>query len=107
MRRGANHLVQSVNSSIRIHDKVGNVLAGGPDSPITLSSLQWHLDACGSERDNQGDGFVFYDTSPTAAGSSVTCLLGVPGNSFSVQCIGVSNTDATPSRRLLALRRAG
>ena len=56
---GPNHYIQSVNSSIRIHDKIGNVLAG----PITYNaffSALGNTTPCGNNQ-NQGDGIVFYD----------------------------------------------
>ena len=56
---GPNHYMQSVNSSIPIHDKSGNVLAG----PITYNSFFSPLGTstpCGNNQ-NDGDGVVFYD----------------------------------------------
>src|SRR6476660_8015297 len=56
---GPNHYMQSVNSSIRIHDKSGNVIAG----PITYNSFFYPMGPstpCGAA-ENDGDGVVFYD----------------------------------------------
>ncbi len=56
---GPNHYIQSVNSSIRIHDKSGNVLAG----PVTYNAFFAAMGTstpCGMNQ-NQGDGIVFYD----------------------------------------------
>src|SRR5437667_12216509 len=56
---GPNHYIESVNSSIRIHDKSGNVIAG----PITYNSFFAALGSatpCGAGQ-NGGDGIAFYD----------------------------------------------
>ncbi len=86
---GPNHYIQSVNSSIRIHDKSGGVLAG----PITYNSFFSALGTgtpCGNNQ-NGGDGIVFYDhisdrwvVSDFAANAAFT---------IHYQCIGVSKTS--------------
>jgi len=87
---GPNHYMQSVNSSIRIHDKTGNVLAG----PITYNSFFSALGtstACGNNQ-NQGDGVVFYDHIADRWVVSDFAFPAFPGTSF-YQCIGVSKTS--------------
>ena len=87
---GPNHYVQSVNSSIRIHDKVGNVLAG----PITYNSFFSAMGTstpCGSNV-NGGDGIVFYDHMADRWIISDFAFPAFPGTSF-YQCIGVSKTS--------------
>ncbi len=86
---GPNHYVQSVNSSIRIHDKVGNVLAG----PITYNSFFSAMGTatpCGANV-NGGDGVVFYDHISDRWVISDFAFPAFPGTSF-YQCIGVSKT---------------
>ena len=87
---GPNHYVQSVNSSIRIHDKSGNVLAG----PITYNSFFSAMGTatpCGSNV-NGGDGIVFYDHMADRWIISDFAFPAFPGTSF-YQCIGVSKTS--------------
>jgi Bacterial Ig-like domain (group 3) len=87
---GPNHYVQSVNSSIRVHDKSGNVLAG----PITYNSFFSAMGTstpCGSNA-NQGDGVVFYDHIADRWIVSDFAFSAFPGTSF-YQCIGVSKTS--------------
>src|SRR5437773_4688758 len=87
---GPNHYVQSVNSSIRIHDKIGNVLAG----PITYNSFFSALGSstpCGNNN-NGGDGIVFYDHMADRWIVSDFAFPAFPGTSF-YQCIGVSKTS--------------
>lgn len=87
---GPNHYMQSVNSSIRIHDKAGNVLAG----PITYNSFFSAMGTstpCGSNV-NQGDGVVFYDHISDRWIVSDFAFPAFPGTSF-YQCIGVSKTS--------------
>src|SRR3954469_11953291 len=86
---GPNHYIQSVNSSIRIHDKSGNVLAG----PITYNSFFFPLGTstpCGNAL-NDGDGIVFYDHISDRWVVSDFAFQGSPGSAF-YQCIGVSKT---------------
>jgi hypothetical protein len=89
---GSNHYIQSVNSSIRIHDKSGNVLAG-PITYNTFFAAMGTSTPCGNNQNN-GDGVVFYDhmadrwiVSDFAFGSAF------PGAGPFVQCIGVSKTS--------------
>jgi len=87
---GPNHYVQSVNSSIRVHDKFGNVLAG----PITYNSFFSAMGTstpCGSNV-NDGDGIVFYDHISDRWVVSDFAFPAFPGTSF-YQCIGVSKTS--------------
>ncbi len=84
---GPNHYIQSVNSSIRIHDKSGNVLAG----PITYNSFFSAMGTstpCGSNV-NGGDGIVFYDHISDRWIITDFAFPAFPGTSF-YQCIGVS-----------------
>jgi hypothetical protein len=87
---GPNHYIQSVNSSIRVHDKSGNVLAG----PITYNSFFSALGAstpCGNAQ-NDGDGIVFYDHIADRWVVSDFAFPAFPGTSF-YQCIGVSKAS--------------
>ncbi|MFL6334266.1 MAG: Ig-like domain repeat protein [Pyrinomonadaceae bacterium] len=87
---GPNHYVQAVNSSIRIHDKAGNVLAG----PITFNSFFSAMGTatpCGSNV-NDGDGVVFYDHIADRWVITDFAFAAFPGTSF-YQCIGVSKTS--------------
>ena len=87
---GPNHYMQAVNSSIRIHDKVGNVLAG----PITFNSFFSAMGTstpCGANA-NQGDPIVFYDHISDRWVVSDFAFTAFPGTSF-YQCIGVSKTS--------------
>src|SRR5439155_12368344 len=56
---GPNDYIQSVNSSIRIHDKSGNVLAG-PISYNAYFAAMGSATPCGNNQ-NGGDGVVVYD----------------------------------------------
>src|SRR5215813_4040997 len=87
---GPNHYLQAVNSSIRVHDKSGNVLAG----PITYNSFFSALGTstpCGNNQ-NQGDGIAFYDHMADRWVISDFAFPAFPGTSF-YQCIGVSKTS--------------
>src|ERR1041384_3318101 len=87
---GPNHYVQSVNSSIRVHDKFGNILAG----PITYNSFFSAIgtsNPCGNNV-NDGDGIVFYDHMANRWIVSDFAFPASPGTSF-YQCIGVSKTS--------------
>jgi len=87
---GPNHYMQAVNSSIRVHDKSGNVLAG----PITFNSFFSAMGTatpCGSNV-NQGDPIVFYDHISDRWIVSDFAFPAFPGTSF-YQCIGVSKTS--------------
>jgi hypothetical protein len=90
---GPNHYIESVNSSIRIHDKNGNVLAG----PITYNSFFSALGTstpCGNNL-NDGDGIVFYDhIADRWVVSDFAFPAGTPtGAGPTYQCIGVSKTS--------------
>ncbi|HEX7314759.1 MAG TPA: Ig-like domain repeat protein [Pyrinomonadaceae bacterium] len=87
---GPNHYVQAVNSSIRIHDKAGNVLAG----PITFNSFfsaMGPATPCGANA-NDGDPVVFYDHIADRWIITDFAFAAFPGTSF-YQCIGVSKTS--------------
>jgi hypothetical protein len=87
---GPNHYMQSVNSSIRIHDKAGNVVAG----PITYNSFFAPMGTstpCGNNA-NGGDGIVFYDHIADRWVVSDFAFPAFPGTAF-YQCIGVSKTS--------------
>ncbi len=87
---GPNHYIQSVNSSIRIHNKTGTVLSG----PTTYNSFFSALGAstpCGNNN-NQGDGVVFYDHIADRWVVSDFAFAAFPGTSF-CQCVGVSKTN--------------
>ena len=87
---GPNYYIQSVNSSIRIHDKSGSVLAG----PITYNSFFSALGTstpCGNNQ-NDGDGIVFYDHIADRWVVSDFAFPAFPGTLF-YQCIGVSKTS--------------
>lgn len=86
---GPNDYIQSVNTSIRIHDKSGNVLAG----PITYNAFFSSLGTstpCGNNQ-NRGDGTVVYDHMADRWVVSDFAFPAFPGTSF-WQCIGVSRT---------------
>ena len=88
---GSNYYIQSVNSSIRIHDKSGNVLSG----PITYNSFFSALGSstpCGNNQ-NDGDGVVFYDHIADRWVVSDFAFPRFPGNGPFYQCIGVSKTS--------------
>ncbi|HEV7472435.1 MAG TPA: DUF4214 domain-containing protein [Pyrinomonadaceae bacterium] len=86
---GPNHYIQSANSSIRIHDKSGNVLSG----PTTYNSFFAAIgpsNPCGNNV-NGGDGIVFYDHLADRWVVSDFAQPSFPGTSF-WQCVGVSKT---------------
>ncbi|MFL6285341.1 MAG: hypothetical protein ACJ74Q_19565, partial [Pyrinomonadaceae bacterium] len=88
---GPNHYVQSVNSSIRVHDKAGNVLAG----PVTYNSFFSAMGTatpCGANL-NDGDGVVFYDHIADRWIISDFAFSAFPGAGPFYQCIGVSKTS--------------
>ncbi len=88
---GPNHYVQSVNSSIRVHDKSGNVLAG----PVTYNSFFSAMGTatpCGANL-NDGDGVVFYDHIADRWIVSDFAFSAFPGAGPFYQCIGVSKTS--------------
>jgi hypothetical protein len=86
---GPNHYIQSVNSSIRIHDKTGAVVSG----PTTYNSFFAALGPgtpCGAGQ-NDGDGLAFYDHIADRFVVTDFAFPSFPGTSF-YQCIGVSMT---------------
>ena len=88
---GSNNYINSVNSSIRIHDKTGNVLAG----PVTYNSFFSAMGTstpCGNSQ-NQGDGIVFYDHIADRWVVSDFAFPAFPGAGPFYQCIGVSKTS--------------
>ena len=89
---GPNHYVNSVNSSIKIFDKVGNPLNG--TNGTTYNSFFAGLgtgNPCGNNN-NDGDGIVFYDHMADRWVVSDFAFPVFPGTSF-YQCIGVSKTS--------------
>ncbi|HEY2681760.1 MAG TPA: hypothetical protein VGI59_10600, partial [Candidatus Udaeobacter sp.] len=89
---GPNHYINSVNSSIKIFDKLGNPLNG--TNGTTYNSFFSALGAgnpCGNNR-NDGDGIVFYDHMADRWVVSDFAFPAFPGTSF-WQCIGVSRTS--------------
>ena len=88
---GPNHYIQAVNSSIRIHDKSGNVLAG----PITFNAFFAAMGTstpCGNLQ-NGGDPVVFYDHMNDRWVVTDFAFPGFPGAGPFYQCIGVSRTS--------------
>jgi hypothetical protein len=88
---GPNHYINSVNSSIKIFDKLGNPLNG--ITGTTYNSFFLALGPstpCGSNA-NDGDGVVFYDHIADRWVVSDIAFPAFPGTSF-YQCIGVSKT---------------
>ena len=89
---GPNHYVNSVNSSIKIFDKLGNPLNG--TNGTTYNSFFSALgtgNPCGNNK-NDGDGIVFYDHMADRWVVSDFAFPSFPGTSF-WQCIGVSKTS--------------
>src|SRR5436190_4348569 len=89
---GPNHYVNSVNSSIKIFDKLGNPLNG--TNGTTYNSFFSALgggNPCGNNS-NDGDGVVFYDHLADRWVVSDFAFPAFPGTSF-YQCIGVSRTS--------------
>src|SRR5437764_8485702 len=89
---GPNHYVNSVNSSIKIFDKLGNPLNG--TNGATYNSFFSALgtgNPCGNNK-NDGDGIVFYDHMADRWVVSDFAFPAFPGTSF-WQCIGVSKTS--------------
>src|SRR5499427_7817621 len=93
---GPNHYINSVNSSIKIFDKLGNPLNG--TNGTTYNSFFSALGAgnpCGSNQ-NDGDGIVFYDHMADRWVVSDFAFPAFPGTSF-WQCVGVSKTSSPVS----------
>src|SRR5215467_2517381 len=88
---GPNHYINSVNSSIKIFDKLGNPLNG--TNGTTYNSFFSGLvgNPCGLNQ-NDGDGIVFYDHMADRWVVSDFAFPAFPGVSF-WQCIGVSKTS--------------
>ena len=89
---GPNHYINSVNSSIKIFDKLGNALNG--TNGTTYNSFFSGLgtgNPCGNNN-NDGDGIVFYDHMADRWVVSDFAFPAFPGTSF-WQCIGVSKTS--------------
>src|SRR6478672_4397020 len=89
---GPNHYINSVNSSIKIFDKLGTPLNG--TNGTTYNSFFSALGAgnpCGNNQ-NDGDGIVFYDHMADRWVVSDFAFPGFPGTSF-YQCVGVSKTS--------------
>lgn len=87
---GPNHYMQAVNSSIRVHDKTGNVVAG----PVTFNAFFSAMGTgtpCGANV-NGGDPVVFYDHLADRWIVTDFAFPAFPGTSF-YQCIGVSKTS--------------
>lgn len=84
---GPNHFIQLVNSSIKIYDKTGTVLAAAKTYNSFFSALGSST-PCGNNR-NDGDGVVFYDHLADRWVVSDFAFPAFPGTSF-YQCFGVS-----------------
>src|SRR6478735_5431890 len=93
---GPNHYIQSVNSSIKIFDKLGNALNGanGTSYNSFFSGLGTG-NPCGNNQ-NRGDGIAFYDHMADRWVVSDFAFPAFPGASF-WQCIGVSKTSSPVS----------
>ncbi len=87
---GPNHYINSVNSSIRIFDKLGNPLTG-PTTYNSFFSAMGPTTPCGLNQ-NDGDGVVFYDHLADRWVVSDFAFPAFPGVSF-YQCVGVSKTS--------------
>ena len=90
---GPNHYIQSVNSSIKIFDKLGNALNG--TNGTTYNSFFSALgggNPCGNNQ-NRGDGIVFYDHMADRWVVSDFAFGAFPGAGPFMQCIGVSRTS--------------
>jgi hypothetical protein len=84
---GPNHFIQSVNTSIKIYDKTGTVLAAAKTYNSFFSALGPST-PCGNN-ENRGDGVVFYDHLADRWVVSDMAFPTFPGTSF-YQCFGVS-----------------
>ena len=90
---GPNHYIQSVNSSIKIFDKLGNALNG--TNGTTYNSFFSALgggNPCGNNQ-NRGDGIAFYDHMADRWVVSDFAFGAFPGAGPFMQCIGVSRTS--------------
>src|SRR6478752_8826426 len=89
---GPNHYINSVNSSIKIFDKLGTALNGTNGTTYnSFFSALGPSTPCGNNR-NDGDGIVFYDHMADRWVVSDFAFPAFPGTSF-WQCIGVSRTS--------------
>ena len=89
---GPNHYVNSVNSSIKIFDKLGNPLNGTNGTTYnSFFSALGTSNPCGNNN-NDGDGIVFYDHMADRWVVSDFAFPAFPGTSF-YQCVGVSKTS--------------
>ena len=103
---GPNHYINSVNSSIKIFDKLGNPLNG--TNGTTYNSFFSALgtgNPCGNNK-NDGDGIVFYDHMADRWVVSDFAFPAFPGTSF-YQCIGVSKTSNPVSGGWWLVRNTG
>ena len=87
---GPTHYVQSVNSSIRVHDKSGAILLAATTYNSFFAPLGTST-PCGNN-ENDGDGIVFWDHMADRWVVSDFAFPSFPGTSF-YQCIGVSKTS--------------
>ncbi|HEY3837261.1 MAG TPA: hypothetical protein VGL72_11850 [Bryobacteraceae bacterium] len=88
---GKNNYIASMNSSIAIYDKSGNLQAG----PITWNSFFSAMgtgNPCGNNL-NDGDGIAFYDHLADRWVVSDFAFGAFPGAGPFMQCIGVSKTS--------------
>src|SRR5690349_13804303 len=89
---GPNHYINSVNSSIKIFDKLGNPLNGTNGTTYnSFFSAMGPTTPCGLNQ-NDGDGVVFYDHMADRWVVSDFAFPAFPGVSF-YQCVGVSKTS--------------
>ncbi|MDQ6860258.1 MAG: hypothetical protein M3032_03770, partial [Verrucomicrobiota bacterium] len=89
---GPNHYIQSVNSSIKIYGKTGNVLLPATTYNSFFSGLAASGTPCGLNQ-NDGDGVVFYDPLADRWVVSDFAFPTFPGPGPFYQCIGVSKTS--------------
>jgi hypothetical protein len=86
---GPNHYINTVNSSFKIFDKIGNPLNG--TNGTTFNSFFSALVGTPCANQNQGDPFVFYDHLADRWVISDFAFASFPGSNF-YECIGVSQT---------------
>src|SRR6478609_5134160 len=90
---GPNHYINSVNSSIKIFDKLGNALNGTNGTTYnSFFSALGGSNPCGNNQ-NDGDGIVFYDHIADRWVVSDFAFGAFPGAGPFMQCIGVSKTS--------------
>ena len=101
---GPNHYINSVNSSIKIFDKLGTALNGTNGTTYnSFFSALGPSTPCGNNR-NDGDGIVFYDHMADRWVVSDFAFAAFPGAGPFMQCIGVIEDQRPCSRWLVALR---